>query len=368
VKPPKENVKKHKEHRKKHTKGRKAKGLSESSVKTETSETPIVTMSTNLSKRENSSSITENVSNPVIVTTTTTTDSSYTLVSSNRKSVADFEFTSVLGQGTFGEVRLARDIHTGKEYAAKLLDKKFIIESGKKKYVHTERNIYNLMSHPNIVKLSFTFQDPKTLYYILELCPNGHLGSHLKRIGRFSEECTRFYAAEIINALEHMHSKSVIHRDLKPDNVLLDPNFHAKLTDFGTSKELGNDSRVRAESFCGTEEYVSPELLNENEPCCFKSSDLWALGCIVFQMLSGKVPFKGETGYQTFQLIQKGHFECPDYFSSSAVDLIQKLLCLDPHQRLGAGENGYAALKAHPFFNGISFETIHCETPPKMIL
>jgi len=204
--------------------------------------------------------------------------------------------------------------------------------------------------------------------YILELCPNGHLGSHLKRIGRFSEECTRFYAAEIINALEHMHSKSVIHRDLKPDNVLLDPNFHAKLTDFGTSKELGNDSRVRAESFCGTEEYVSPELLNENEPCCFKSSDLWALGCIVFQMLIGKVPFKGETGYQTFQLIQKGHFECPDYFSSSAVDLIQKLLCLDPHQRLGAGENGYAALKAHPFFNGISFETIHCETPPKMIL
>jgi serine/threonine protein kinase len=106
--------------------------------------------------------------------------------------------------------------------------------------------------------------------YILELCPNGSLLSELQKVEHFSEERARFYLAEMINALEHMHSKGVVHRDLKPDNVLLGPTMHAKLTDFGTSKEIGNETRARSDSFCGTEEYVSPELLDEETPYASK--------------------------------------------------------------------------------------------------
>jgi len=213
------------------------------------------------------------------------------------------------------------------------------------------------------------FQDPQTLYYVLELCPNGDLASHLKRVGRFPEKVVQFYAAEIVGALEHMHLKGIIHRDVKPDNVLLDKNFHAKLTDFGTSKcgFTGENQRARADSFCGTEEFVSPELLLLEDPYSAKSSDIWALGCVLYQLMSGKCPFKGETGYQTFELIKKREFQFPSHFSPEARDLIDNLLVVDPEQRLGVGEGGYAKLKAHSFFNGIDFATVHQQTPPKIV-
>eukprot|EP01117_Protostelium_nocturnum_P008514 TRINITY_DN3051_c0_g1_i1.p1 TRINITY_DN3051_c0_g1~~TRINITY_DN3051_c0_g1_i1.p1 ORF type:complete len:729 (-),score=252.42 TRINITY_DN3051_c0_g1_i1:20-2137(-) len=302
------------------------------------------------------------------VTPSISTDSiSYSPVSGRpvpKKTPADFDFIKTIGQGAFGEVKLAKEIATDREFAVKMLDKKHIIDSGKKKYVHTERNIFNLLLHPNVVRLFFTFQDPKTLYYVLELCPNGDIASHLKRVGRFDKASAQFYTAEIVNALEHMHSKGVVHRDLKPDNILIGVDFHAKLTDFGTSKELGKDERARSDSFCGTAEYVSPELLNDEDPYCVRSSDLWALGCIIYQLICGKTPFKGETNYFTFELIKKGDLQFPEDFPEDAKDLVSKLLVSDSSARLGAGEGGYAALKAHRFFNGIDFEKLPEMVPP----
>jgi len=166
-----------------------------------------------------------------------------------------------------------------------------------------------------------------------------------------------------------MHSKGIIHRDLKPDNVLLDPEYHTKITDFGTGKIIGKDERARSDSFCGTEAYVSPELLDENDPFASKSSDLWALGIIVYQLLTGKVPFKGETAYKTFESIKKGEFQFPvDYeISSNAKDFIKQLLTLKPEDRLGA--ISYESLKKHPFFNGIDFTKLHeLESPLKLLL
>jgi len=122
---------------------------------------------------------------------------------------------------------------------------------------------------------------------------------------------------------------------------------------------------ARADSFCGTEEYVSPELLDEEDPYSTKASDLWALGCMMYQLLTGNVPFKGETGYQTFQLIKKREFKLPE-ISTEGKELIDALLVMEPEKRLGAGEGGYQQLKSHAWFKGIDFATLHTQTPPKI--
>src|SRR5690606_21676946 len=155
-------------------------------------------------------------------------------------------------------------------------------------------------------RLYYTFQDEASLYYVIDYCSGGELLGALKRTGTFDLECTRFYAAQILDAVEYMHARGVIHRDLKPENVLLDDHMHIKITDFGTAKMLadprnaktedGTDRGVpqtgqaqasddgRAPSFVGTAEYVSPELLTNKNSC--KASDLWAFGCIIYQLLA----------------------------------------------------------------------------------
>lgn len=162
-----------------------------------------------------------------------------------------------------------------------------------------------------------------------------------------------------------MHSRGIIHRDLKPENILLDKNMHVQITDFGTAKILKKEDDGRANSFVGTAQYVSPELLTEKSAC--KSSDLWALGCIAYQLLAGGVPFHGGNEYQTFKKIAACEYSFPEGFPADAKDLIEKLLLLDPAERLGDERNGgFPALKAHPFFAGVDWEHLHETTPPKL--
>eukprot|EP01119_Soliformovum_irregulare_P018293 TRINITY_DN5583_c0_g1_i1.p1 TRINITY_DN5583_c0_g1~~TRINITY_DN5583_c0_g1_i1.p1 ORF type:complete len:676 (+),score=175.75 TRINITY_DN5583_c0_g1_i1:28-2028(+) len=280
-----------------------------------------------------------------------------------RKDLRDFDVGEVLGQGAFGAVVLISEKTSKKQYAMKKISKEQIGQNeSAKKTVFNERDIFNLLVHPFIVKLCYTFQDKAHLYFVLELCPNGDLGTHLKRVQRFDVTSAKFYIAETILALEYMHSKGVIHRDLKPNNILLDPNMHIKLTDFGTSKIIGTNSRARAESFCGTEEYVSPELLDVTDPFAGKSSDLWALGCVLYQILAGKTPFKGITAWQTFELIKSRQFDFPDDFDPDAKDLVSKLLVEKPEDRLGIDD--FMDLKNHPFFKDLDWKDLHLQTPP----
>lgn len=190
----------------------------------------------------------------------------------------------------------------------------------------------------------------------------------------FDEECTRYYSAQILDTIEYMHSKGVIHRDLKPENVLLDEQMRVKITDFGTAKILDPPKKpprdetngeingfgsvhtgdavevddTRANSFVGTAEYVSPELLTDKAAC--KASDLWAFGCIVFQLLSGRPPFKAANEYQTFQKIVNLEYEFPKGFPPVAKDLVERLLVLDPAKRLNIEH-----IKNHEFFNGVEW-------------
>uniref|UniRef100_A0ABM0GR04 non-specific serine/threonine protein kinase n=1 Tax=Saccoglossus kowalevskii TaxID=10224 RepID=A0ABM0GR04_SACKO len=186
-----------------------------------------------------------------------------------KKKPSDFHYGKIIGEGSYSEVVLAKDISSGKEYAIKILEKRHILKEKKEKYVHREKEVLNkLYSHPFFVKLYFTFQDSNKLYFGLSYAKNGELLKYINKVGSFDEKCTQFYSAEVTSALEYLHSLGIIHRDLKPENILLDEDMHIKITDFGTAKILESKSReARANSFVGTAQYVSPELLTNKSAC-----------------------------------------------------------------------------------------------------
>ena len=304
----------------------------------------------------------------------------------------DFRFGEVIGEGSYAVVRLATEIKTGRMFAVKILDKRHVIKENKLKYVNIEKQVLStLNNHPFFVRLYYTFQDPAKLYFVLNYASGGELLDYIRKLSSFDLVCTRFYAAELVVAMEYMHSMEIVHRDLKPENVLLNNDMHIQLTDFGTARMKGlNDGpkgnkdggtrkeeceegksspsmgrAKRSNSFVGTAEYVSPELLTDK--CASKSSDLWALGCIVYQLLAGKPPFKGANEYQTFQLIIQLEFEYPKGFPEVAKDLISKLLVLNPDERLGCDAmGGFDGLKSHPFFEGIDWKDLHLQQPPEL--
>ncbi|KAK3820949.1 MAG: kinase-like domain-containing protein [Linnemannia gamsii] len=285
-----------------------------------------------------------------------------------RRTLADYRLGRTLGEGSYSTVVAAVDLSNRRDYAIKVLDKRHIIREKKVKYVNIEKNTLYKLDHPGVVKLYSTFQDSSSLYYVLELCQNGELLTYIKKLGSFDENCTRFYVAQILTAVEYVHSQGVIHRDLKPENILLDQRMYVKLTDFGTAKMLessedGTESD-RANSFVGTAEYVSPELLTEKAAC--KSSDLWALGCIIYQLLAGRPPFKGSNEYQTFQKIVKLEYTFPAGFPKTAMDLVSRLLVHDPNERLGAN-NTIDQLKQHPFFAGVEWSELWTQPAPRLM-
>lgn len=297
-----------------------------------------------------------------------------------KKGVRDFSFGHTLGEGSYSTVVLATDRQTLNEYAIKILDKRHIIKEKKVKYVNIEKDTLNrLTDHPGIVRLYYTFQDERSLYFVLDYCKGGELLGVLKRMTTFDEECTRFYGAQILDTIDYMHKRGVIHRDLKPENILLDSQMHTKITDFGTAKILkspkkpeegSNDmppldsteipEEERASSFVGTAEYVSPELLTDKNAC--KASDLWAFGCIIFQLLAGRPPFKAANEYLTFQKIVALEYEFPTGFPPVARDLVERLLVLDPTRRLPIEH-----IKNHEFFDGITWgRGLWKQKPPRL--
>ncbi|KAK3170642.1 hypothetical protein OEA41_002723 [Lepraria neglecta] len=287
-----------------------------------------------------------------------------------KKGVKDFHFGRTLGEGSYSTVIAATDRQTGKEYAIKVLDKRHIIKEKKVKYVNIEKDTLNrLTDHPGVVRLYYTFQDEQSLYFVLDLASSGELLGVLKQMTTFDEECTRFYGAEILDTIDYMHARGVIHRDLKPENVLLDDQMHVKITDFGTAKILDQPKKPprdngdsgpetgspidgadvnRAKSFVGTAEYVSPELLTDKQAC--KASDLWAFGCIVYQLLAGRPPFKAGNEYLTFQKIVGLEYQFPKGFPAVAKDLVERLLVLDPARRLSVEH-----IKNHQFFDSVTW-------------
>ncbi|KAI6135820.1 kinase-like protein [Pisolithus thermaeus] len=287
----------------------------------------------------------------------------------NRPSPQDFSFTSTLGEGSYSTVMRARYIRTGQEYAIKIIDKNHLIRKDKMAVAMAEKNALVKLGtgHPGIIHLHWTFQDEWSLFFVLDLAINGEMQSRISCMGSLSLACARHYTAQIMDALDYMHSKDVIHRDLKPENLLLDNEFRIKITDFGTGKLL-EPGQERANSWVGTAQYIAPELLERSETS--RSSDLWSLGCIVYQMIAGRFAFHGLSEYLTWQKIKALDYTFPEGFDGEAKDFVQRLLILDPTQRLGAGVEGSpisrAALRAHPFLSSVKWETLWTDPVPPL--
>lgn len=199
----------------------------------------------------------------------------------------------MLGSGSFGEVYLVREIRTGELYAMKVLTKAKIFGNNLVRYAKTERDVLSYTKHPFIVGLNYAFQTETKLFLILDFCPGGDLGRVLQREGRLSEERARKYLCEVLLAIEALHKRDIIFRDLKPDNVVIDTDGHACLTDFGLSKEGVFDPSRGAKSFCGSVAYLAPEMIRKAGHG--KSVDWYLLGVILYEMIVGQPPYFSES-------------------------------------------------------------------------
>ncbi|KAI9663361.1 MAG: Serine/threonine-protein kinase [Alyxoria varia] len=271
----------------------------------------------------------------------------------------DFTILKLIGKGTFGQVFQVRKKDTQRIYAMKVLSKKVIVQ--KKEVAHTlgERNILvrTAMAESGfIVGLKFSFQTPTDLYLVTDYMSGGELFWHLQKEGRFNEDRAKFYIAELILALQHLHHHDIVYRDLKPENILLDANGHIALCDFGLSKaNLNKDDTTN--TFCGTTEYLAPEvLLDENGYT--KMVDFWSLGVLVFEMCCGWSPFYAEDTQQMYKNIAFGKVRFPrDALSNEGRNFVKGLLNRNPKHRLGANSDA-EELKAHPFFADIDWDAL----------
>ena len=294
------------------------------------------------------------------------TKSHYTIV---KRGVKDFEFGKTLGEGSYSTVQLATDKHTSKMYAIKILDKRHIIKEKKVKYVNVEKNALNRLSNRDgIISLYFTFQDKLSLFFVLDYASKGELLNLIRQYNSLSEECVRYFGAQILDAIKFMHEKGIVHRDIKPENILLDDNYRIQITDFGTARLIEKENEddenypvdVRANSFVGTAEYVSPELLESKY--CGKPGDIWAFGCLIYQMIAGKPPFKAVNEYLTFQKIMKLQYAFSAGFPMVLRDLIKKILVLQPEKRYTIQQ-----IQRHFFFESVDWTNHNliwnCEVP-----
>lgn len=273
----------------------------------------------------------------------------------------------LLGKGSFGEVYLVKKRSSGNYYAMKVLSKDKILKQNLTKYAITEKNVLSNFHHPFIVGLNTAFQTASKLFLVLDYCPGGDLGQAIQREKKFSIERARIYLAEVLLALEDLHKREIIYRDLKPDNVILDSEGHALLTDFGLSKE-GISNTDLTQSFCGSVAYLAPEMLRRAGHG--KSVDWYLLGVLLYEMIIGIPPYFNRNRDKLFENIKRGPLYIPPGTPDVATQLIVKLLNRDPNKRLGAGCDDAEEIKKDPFFKGVNWDDVLARKlkPPKPIV
>uniref|UniRef100_H3DIY4 Protein kinase C n=1 Tax=Tetraodon nigroviridis TaxID=99883 RepID=H3DIY4_TETNG len=276
-----------------------------------------------------------------------------------RLGISDFTFLQVLGKGSFGKVMLAKLNSKDLVFAVKVLKKDIILQDDDVECTMTEKRVLSLAQcHPYLTQLYCCFQTSDRLFFVMEFVNGGDLMFHIQKSRKFEEPRARFYTAEITSALMFLHSKGILYRDLKLDNVLLDKDGHCKLADFGMCKE-GIFEGAATATFCGTPDYIAPEILQEM--LYGPSVDWWALGVLLYEMLSGHAPFEAENEDDLFESILNEEVLYASWLSTEAVNMLKALLTKNPAHRLGcvASDGGETAIVNHPFFTGIDWEKLN---------
>nr|ACB05677.1 rhodopsin kinase [Euprymna scolopes] len=282
----------------------------------------------------------------------------------------DFSVHRIIGRGGFGEVYGCRKADTGKMYAMKCLDKKRIKMKGGETLALNERIMLSLVSTgecPFIVCMTYAFQTPEKLSFILDLMNGGDLHYHLSQHGIFSEQEVKFYAAEVILGLEHMHVRGVVYRDLKPANILLDESGHVRISDLGLACDF---SKKKPHASVGTHGYMAPEVLAKGV-AYDSSADWFSFGCMLYKLLKGHSPFrqhKTKDKHEIDRMTMTMNVELPDSMSTEMRSLLEGLLKREVEERLGCKGKGAKELKEHEFFNDMDWNQVYqLRYPPPLI-
>jgi len=283
--------------------------------------------------------------------------------------LTELAMCAVIGVGAFARVALVRHRPTGEVFALKKMDRQHLVAENMQKQIMNERFVLGDFDHPCIAKLIATFKSKHSLYMLLEPCLGGELYSHMRKVRRLDEPAARFYAACVVSAFEYMHSRNVLYRDLKPENVVIASNGYIKVVDFGFAKRVF----TRTYTVCGTPEYLAPELIMMKGHG--KGVDWWALGVLLYEVVVGAVPFTfvdnrpqyGLPPTELYKNILNPHYRLylPSRLSTPLCDIIKRLLAWDPLTRIGCLTDGAVDVKAHCFFADIDWDKLfEMELPP----
>eukprot|EP01119_Soliformovum_irregulare_P011526 TRINITY_DN2903_c0_g1_i1.p1 TRINITY_DN2903_c0_g1~~TRINITY_DN2903_c0_g1_i1.p1 ORF type:complete len:620 (+),score=156.83 TRINITY_DN2903_c0_g1_i1:1947-3806(+) len=265
----------------------------------------------------------------------------------------DFEVLALVGKGNFGKVLQVRQKGTHQIFAMKVLDKQSIIDNEELEHTMSEKNILQTLVHPFLVQLYFAFQSIDKLFLVMDFINGGDMFYHLQRERSFPPARAQFYVAQIVCGLEYLHSAGIIYRDLKAENLILNDDGYIIMTDFGISKQGLTDVDSKATTFCGTPEYLAPEILGTNGYT--KAVDWWALGILLYEMLTGNPPFYAQNVQMMYSRIVNAQLTFPanhSSFDSDTKSMCIGLLQRDPNDRF----TDPAKIKAHPYFKNIDFD------------
>ncbi|XP_054006787.1 cAMP-dependent protein kinase catalytic subunit alpha-like [Hylaeus anthracinus] len=274
----------------------------------------------------------------------------------------DFERFRTIGTGAFGRVLLVKYKLNSEYYAMKVLEKAKIVKMKQVDHTYNEKRILQCVRFPFVVYMEFCFKDNSYVYMVLPFINGGEMFTHLRRMGKFDESLARFYAAQVLLALEYLHHCSLVYRDLKPENILIQNTGYIRMTDFGFCKMIDG----RTWTLCGTPEYLAPEVILSKG--YGQSVDWWSFGVLIYEMNAGYPPFYSRDPMKIYEKIVTGKYKFAQHFSEDLRDILKNILQVDLTRRYGNLKNGTMDLKGHKWFQTTDWNSIyHQKIQPSFI-